>query len=338
MTKTKAQPQKTKAGLSDRYEVGFLKDLLEEMVLIRRFEEKASQCYGLRKIGGFCHLYIGQEAVCVGALAALDMNKDYVFTTYRDHGHAISCGMSCNEIMAELFGRIDGCSRGKGGSMHLFDEKKHFYGGHGIVGGHIPLAVGTAFKIQYLKEDGVVLCFFGDGAIHNGNFHEGMNLAQIWKCPVIFICENNQYGMGTDFRRVSSVDDFSVKAAGYGMPGKQVDGMDVLTVYEDVKTFVDRARAESLPALLEIKTYRYVGHSMSDPATYRSKEELQEHREQDPILILKNKMTAENLISEEEYKKIDKKCKAIAEESVNFAEESPEPAIETLYEDVLVGQ
>lgn len=332
---TQLDTGKTQMALNGNYKVDFLLKLLEEMIMIRRFEEKASQCYGLRKIGGFCHLYIGQEAVCVGAYATLDMMKDYVFTTYRDHGHAISAGMSCDVIMAELFGKIDGCSRGKGGSMHLFDREKHFYGGHGIVGAHIPLATGTAFKIKYVKENGVVLCFFGDGAIHNGAFHESMNLARIWNLPVIFICENNQYGMGTDFRRVSAVDDFSIKAVGYDMPGKQVDGMDVLAVYEDVKEAVERAREVGMPSLLEIKTYRYVGHSMSDPATYRSKDEVSEYREQDPILILKNKMLQGNLISEDAYKIIDDRCKQIAGDSVIFAEKSETPALETMYEDVL---
>jgi pyruvate dehydrogenase E1 component alpha subunit len=325
----------TEMALSETYENEFLLKLLEEMVLIRRFEEKASQCYGLRKIGGFCHLYIGQEAVCVGAFATLDMTKDYVYTTYRDHGHAISAGMNCDVIMAELFGKADGCSRGKGGSMHLFDKQKHFFGGHGIVGAHIPLATGTAFKIKYMKEDGVVLCFFGDGAIHNGAFHESMNLARIWKLPVLFICENNQYGMGTDFRRVSSVEDFSVKAAGYDMPGRQVDGMDVLKVYEEVKEAVELAREESMPSLLEIKTYRYVGHSMSDPATYRSKDEVSEYKEQDPILILKNKMLKDDSVTEKAYKTIDDRCKQIAEDSVKFAEQSQNPEMDTMYEDVL---
>lgn len=324
----------TETTLIKKYEKPFLVGLLEEMVLIRRFEEKAAQCYGLRKIGGFCHLYIGQEAVCTGAYATLDREKDYVLTTYRDHGHALSVGMDPNIVMAELFGKITGCSRGKGGSMHLFDKEKNFYGGHGIVGAHIPLATGVALKIKYLEEDGVVLCFFGDGAIHNGAFHESMNMARIWELPIIFICENNQYGMGTDFRRVSSVQDFSLKAEGYGLPGKQVDGMDVLSVYEDVKVAVERARTERIGALLEIKTYRYVGHSMSDPATYRSKDELNVHKQQDPILIYKDKLIGENIVSEDDYKQMDSKSKTIANEAVTFAEESDQPALETLYEDV----
>ena len=318
----------------DGYEPEFLNRLLEQMMLIRRFEEKAAQMYGLRKIGGFCHIYIGQEAVSTGSIAAIDLKKDYALTAYRDHGHAISVGMDPKIIMAELFGKITGCSRGKGGSMHLFDVDRHFYGGHGIVGAHIPLATGVALKVKYNNEDGVVLCFFGDGAIHQGSFHESLNMAALWKLPVVYICENNQYGMGTDFRRVSAVHDLSSLSASYNMPGKQVDGMDVLAVYENVGEAVKLARNDSQPSLLEIRTYRYMGHSMSDPATYRTKEELKMHKQQDPILILKDKMTAAGVISDEQYKQMDQKCKQTAAEAVEFAEASQAPAIETLYEDV----
>ncbi|MCD6392282.1 MAG: pyruvate dehydrogenase (acetyl-transferring) E1 component subunit alpha [Planctomycetes bacterium] len=304
------------------------------MVLIRRFEEKAAQMYGLRKIGGFCHIYIGQEAVSTGSIAAIDLKKDYALTAYRDHGHAISVGMAPKIIMAELFGKITGCSRGKGGSMHLFDVDRHFYGGHGIVGAHIPLATGVALKVKYNNEDGVVLCFFGDGAVHQGAFHESLNMAGVWKLPVVYICENNQYGMGTDFRRVSAVHDLSSLSTSYNMPGKQVDGMDVLAVYENVTEAVKLARNESQPSLLEIRTYRYMGHSMSDPATYRTKEELQKHKQQDPILILKGKMTATGAITDEQYKQMDQQCKQTVAEAVEFAEASRVPAIETLYEDV----
>ena len=319
-----------------KYNKDFLLPLLEQMILIRRFEERAAQAYGLKKIGGFLHLYIGQEAVAVGAIATLDLEKDYVFTAYRDHGHAIAVGSDPNKLMAELYGKIDGISRGKGGSMHFFDKQKHFMGGNGIVGAHIPLAAGTGLKIRYNKEKGVVLVFFGDGAIHQGSFHETLNLAKIWNLPVVFICENNQYGMGTDFRRVSSVDDFSVMGASYDIPGKQVDGMDILKVYEEVGQAVDRARRGNGPSFLEIRTYRYKGHSMSDPGTYRTKEELQEYKEQDPIQILKKALIAAELLSEEAYGQMDKSAKAIAREAADFAEKSPEPAIETLYEDVLV--
>jgi len=252
------------------YPPDFLHALLRQMLLIRRFEEQCAQSYGLRKIGGFCHLYIGQEAVAVGAIAALDLAKDYVLTAYRDHGHALACGMDPNVCMAELYGKVTGCSRGKGGSMHLFDVAHHMYGGNGIVGSHIPVATGVALKIRYRKEDGVVLCFFGDGAIHQGAFHESLNLAKIWQLPIIYMCENNQYGMGTDFRRVSAVDDFSIMGDSYGIPGAQVDGMNVLAVYEAVRAAAARARRDGCAAFLEIKTYRYKGHSMSDPAKYRT--------------------------------------------------------------------
>ncbi len=318
----------------DGYEPEFLKRLLEQMLLIRRFEEKAAQMYGLRKIGGFCHIYIGQEAVSTGSVAAIDLKEDYLLTAYRDHGHAISVGMDPKIIMAELFGRITGCSRGKGGSMHLFDVDRHFYGGHGIVGAHIPLATGVALKVKYANEDGVVLCFFGDGAVHQGSFHESLNMAGVWKLPVVYICENNQYGMGTDFRRVSAVHDLSSLSASYNMPGKQVDGMDVLAVYENVGEAVKLARDDLQPSLLEIRTYRYMGHSMSDPATYRTKEELQAQKQQDPILILKDKMTAGGIISDEQYKQMDQQCKQTVAEAIEFAESSQAPAIETLYEDV----
>ncbi len=316
------------------YEREFLSGLLEQMLQIRHFEEKSAQMYGLQKIGGFLHLYIGQEAVAVGSIAALDLVKDYVLTAYRDHAHALVCGMSPDAAMAELFGKITGCSRGKGGSMHFFDAEKHMYGGNGIVGGHIPVATGVAYKIKYMKEDGVVLCYFGDGAIHQGAFHESLNLAKIWNLPIVYICENNQYGMGTDFRRVSSVHDLSSMGAAYGIPGKQVDGMDVLEVHEATLEAVKQAK-EGLPSLLEMKTYRYKGHSMSDPGKYRTREELDEYRQQDPILILKTAMIKANLLTEEAYKDLNDKYKKIADDSVTFSENSPEPGLETMYEDLL---
>jgi pyruvate dehydrogenase E1 component alpha subunit len=317
-------------------EKAFRTELLRRMLLIRRVEEKSAQMYGLRKIGGFCHLYIGQEAVAVGAVAALDLKKDYVFTAYRDHGHALACGMDPKVVMAELYGKVTGCSRGKGGSMHMFDAEKHMMGGNGIVGAHIPVATGAALKIRYKKEDGVVLCFFGDGAIHQGSFHESLNLAKIWSLPIVYICENNHYGMGTDFRRVSSVTDFAKMGASYDIPGSQVDGMDVLKVYETVKQAAERARKEHQPSFIEAATYRYKGHSMSDPATYRTKEELEEYKNQDPILILKARMLEARQISNDQFDKIDAECKQISNDASQFAEDSPQPAIETLYEDVLV--
>ena len=313
----------------------FLRELLLSMLLIRRFEEKAGQLYGLQKIGGFCHLYIGQEAVAVGAVAALDLGRDYVVTAYRDHGHALACGMEPNAAMAELFGKATGCSRGKGGSMHFFDAGKHFLGGNGIVGAQIPVATGVALQIRYLQADGVVLCFFGDGAIHQGAFHESLNLAKIWQLPIVYICENNQYGMGTHFRRVSAVEDLSVRGAAYGIAGRQVNGMDVLEVHREVSRAVALARRENAPGFLEIKTYRYRGHSMSDPARYRTREELDSYREQDPILILKKQLLEAGRLSEEQYQEIDRLCRLQIDDAARFAEESPEPSLEDRFADVL---
>jgi len=331
-----APEKKTTSKTPGGSEKAFRTELLRQMLLIRRFEEKSAQMYGLRKIGGFCHLYIGQEAVAVGAVAALDLKDDYVLTAYRDHGHALACGMDPKAMMAELYGRQAGCSRGKGGSMHMFDVDKHMLGGNGIVGAHIPVATGVALKIKYKKENGVVLCFFGDGAIHQGSFHESLNLAKIWNLPIVYICENNQYGMGTDFLRVSSVTDFSKMGLSYDIPGSQMDGMDVLKVHAAVKEAADRARKEHQPSFIEAVTYRYKGHSMSDPATYRTKEELGEYKSQDPILILKAQMLKSKQLNNEEFDKIDAGCKRIGNEAVQFAEDSPQPAIEMLYEDVVV--
>ena len=319
----------------DRYQPAFLLKILEDMVLIRRFEEKAAQMYGLQKIGGFCHLYIGQEAVAVGSIAALDLSKDYVLTAYRDHGQALACGMDPKALMAELYGKSTGCSRGKGGSMHLFDVDKHMYGGNGIVGGHIPVATGVAFKLQYLQEDGVVLCYFGDGAIHQGAFHESLNLARIWNLPIVYICENNQYGMGTDFRRVSSVHDLSIMGQSYGIPGRQVNGMDVLEVHEATVEAVRQAKEQDLPAFLEIRTYRYKGHSMSDPGKYRTREELDEYRQQDPIILFKDTLIAAGLLTDAAYEEMDERCRRISDESADYAERSPQPEPEELYTDVL---
>jgi pyruvate dehydrogenase E1 component alpha subunit len=309
-------------------------DLLKQMLLIRRFEEKAAQMYGLRKIGGFCHLYIGQEAVAAGSIGALDLAQDYVVTAYRDHGHALACGIEPNAVMAELYGKKTGCSKGKGGSMHMFDKNRHMFGGNGIVGSQIPIAAGVGMKVKYKKEDGVVLCYFGDGAIHEGAFHETMNLAKIWDLPVIFICENNQYGMGTDFRRVSSVEDFSVMGASYGIEGKQIDGMDVLAVYQELSTATASVRRESRPLFYEIKTYRYRGHSMSDPAKYRTREELNSYKEQDPIIILQKILIEGKVAGEDEIAKMDDAAKKRCEEAVAFAESGEEPGPEALYEDV----
>jgi pyruvate dehydrogenase E1 component alpha subunit len=316
------------------HDKAFLHRLLADMLRIRRFEEKAGQMYGIKKIGGFCHLYNGQEAVAVGSVAALDLARDYVLTAYRDHGHALACGMDPKSIMAELFGKATGCSRGKGGSMHLFDAERHMLGGNGIVGAQIPVATGVAFASRYRGDGGVTLCFFGDGAIHQGSFHESLNQAKVWKLPIVYICENNQYGMGTRFDRVSSVQDFARMGVAYDIPGKRIDGMNVLTVFEEVSAAVESAR-EGNPMLIEARTYRYRGHSMSDPATYRTKDEVEDYRRQDPILILKAAMEERALLSAEEYASLDEAARKQADESVAFAEASPEPALETLTQDVL---
>lgn len=325
----------SKKKLTAKYDSETVLNLLERMLLIRRFEEKSSMMYGLRKIGGFCHLYIGQEAVAAGTIAALDLERDYVVTAYRDHGHALACGMDPKSIMAELYGKKTGCSKGKGGSMHLFDSDLHMYGGNGIVGSQIPVATGVGLKIKYRKEKGVVLCYFGDGAIHQGAFHESMNLAKIWDLPVIYICENNHYGMGTDFRRVSSVHDFSVMGNSYDIEGKQLDGMDVMTVYDEMTTAVASLRENPRPLFYEIQTYRYKGHSMSDPAKYRTKEELKSFQDQDPIIILQKLLVEESLTDEETLKAMDKRIKQRCQEAVDFAEKSEEPPMEALYHDVL---
>jgi pyruvate dehydrogenase E1 component alpha subunit len=319
----------------ERASARFEKDLLGKMLLIRRFEEKAAQMYGLKKIGGFCHLYIGQEAAGVGAISAIDLATDYTVGAYRDHGYALACGMDPRGLMAELFGKATGVSKGKGGSMHFFDAQRHMFGGNGIVGAQIPVATGVALKCRYRKDGGVVLCWFGDGAIHQGSFHESLNMAKIWNLPIIYICENNQYGMGTDFRRVSSVTDFVVMGHSYGIPGKQVNGMDVLEVYREVKEAAARVRTESTPMFLEIKTSRYRGHSMSDPAKYRTPEELESYKKQDPLLIMKSRMEESGNLTDGQYEAMDAECKALCDDAVKFAEESVEPEPSALYEDVL---
>jgi pyruvate dehydrogenase E1 component alpha subunit len=326
----KAAASKKIKSPTKKQKLGFM----EQMLLIRRFEEKAALGYGLRKIRGFCHLYIGQEAVAVGAIGALDLKKDYVAAAYRDHGQALACGMDPDGLMAELYGKAGGCSAGLGGSMHFFSAEKHFLGGNGIVGAHIPIATGVGLKIAYNDEDGVALCFFGDGAIHQGSFHESLNLASIWNLPVVYICENNFYGMGTAFERVSAVTDLSSYAASYNMPGRQVDGMDVLSVYHDVSEAVEHARKKRRPALLEVRTYRYKGHSMSDPAKYRSSEEVESYRQRDPILILKDDMTAAGQLTDDEFEKMDKAAADRAEKAVEFAENDPEPELDARFEHV----
>ena len=278
---------RTDTGL-DPTRTEFYRELLRQMLLIRRFEERAAEAYALGQIGGFCHLYIGQEAVAAGAISPL-REDDYVITSYRDHGQALVRGMSARSVMAELFGKGTGCSKGKGGSMHLFDAATNFMGGHGIVGGQIPLGAGLAFAVKYRGGDQVCACFFGDAAVNIGSFHETLNIAALWKLPVIFICENNRYGMGTALARASSVEDASQRACAYDMASAVVDGMDVLAMHQAMSEAIERARTESKPTLLDVRTYRFVGHSMSDPShgVYRTQEEVErEKSENDPIVLL----------------------------------------------------
>ncbi|HYR55971.1 MAG TPA: pyruvate dehydrogenase (acetyl-transferring) E1 component subunit alpha [Myxococcaceae bacterium] len=309
--------------------------MYRSMVLLRRFEERAGQQYGLGKIAGFCHLYIGQEAVAVGALEAIRPD-DYVISAYRDHGQALARGADPGMVMAELFGRSTGYSKGKGGSMHLFDVEHHFYGGFAIVGAQIPLATGMAFASRYRNEDRVTVCFFGDAAANQGAFHESLNMASKWKLPVVYICENNRYGMGTDFSRVSAEADISKRACAYAMRGEQVDGMDVLKVYDAVKDCAEYARAGRGPVLLEARTYRYRGHSMADPATYREKSEVESERKNDPIPKLREYIIRTKAGTEAELDTIDAEIKKVVDQAIKFADESPEPSEEELWHDTIV--
>jgi pyruvate dehydrogenase E1 component alpha subunit len=308
--------------------------LLETMQLIRAFEEKSGQMYGLRKIGGFCHLYTGQEAVATGAISVLDLTKDYVLTAYRDHGHALASGMEPSPLMAELFGKLTGSSRGKGGSMHFFSAEKHMLGGNGIVGAQIPIAAGVALAQAYEGTGGATLCFFGDGAFHQGALHESFNLAKIWKLPIVYIVENNQWGMGTSWKKVSAQTDFAATAAAYSMKGLVCDGMDVLNVREVVGEAVDEARKGN-PVFVEARTYRYKGHSMSDPQKYRSRDEVDEYRQRDPIVFLRSRMEEAGLIGEREWGAIVQRTEELVEEAVRFAETSPEPSLGELFTDIL---
>lgn len=312
-------------------------ELLRSMLLQRRFEERTAEAYALGKIGGFCHLYIGQEAVSTGAISVL-RDDDYIITTYRDHGQALARGMSGRGIMAELFGRKDGVARGKGGSMHLFDRNLNFLGGHGIVGGHVPLATGVAFAIKYRGGDQVVVCFMGESVVNTGAFHEALNMASLWKLPAVFIIENNRYGMGTALERASSIHDIYERGAAYDMARGQVDGQDVFKVREAVGEAVERARKEQLPTLLEVRTYRFMGHSMSDAVsgTYRTKAELDEYMKRDPISVLRAYMEDAGELSEEDITKMDEEVKAEVQDAWDFADTNPEPPLESLHEDVLV--
>ena len=307
-----------------------------EMLLIRRFEEKAGQMYGMGLIGGFCHLYIGQEAVVVGMQNALSLG-DSVITSYRDHGHMLACGMDPKGVMAELTGRSGGYSRGKGGSMHMFSKAEHFYGGHGIVGAQMPLGTGLAFANRYRGTDRVSVTYCGDGAINQGQVYESFNMAALWKLPVIYVIENNKYGMGTSVQRASASTDLYKRGAAYGIPGKQIDGMDVIATHEAAEEAVAHARAGKGPMILEMMTYRYRGHSMSDPAKYRTKEEVAKMRtEHDPIDLIRKRLIDGNLTSEDVLKAIDKEVKDLVSAAAEFAQESPEPDPSEVWTDVLL--
>ncbi|MBL6929555.1 MAG: pyruvate dehydrogenase (acetyl-transferring) E1 component subunit alpha [Rhodospirillales bacterium] len=307
-----------------------------EMLLIRRFEEKAGQLYGMGLIGGFCHLYIGQEAVIVGMHSAAGEN-DTLVTSYRDHGHMLACGMDPGGVMAELTGRVGGYSKGKGGSMHMFSREANFFGGHGIVGAQVPIGTGLGFGHKYKGDGGVAYAYFGDGAVNQGQIYESFNMAALWKLPVVFVIENNQYGMGTAIARASASTELYRRGDAYGIPGIQVDGMDVIEVRKAGAKAAAHCRAGKGPMVLEMKTYRYRGHSMSDPAKYRSKEEVSKvRRESDPIDNLRAKLIEHKFADEATLKEIDREIKAAVTAAADFAQQSPEPDPSELYTDVLV--
>jgi pyruvate dehydrogenase E1 component alpha subunit len=316
-------------------DAGTCRELLRTMAVIRRFEEEAGRQYQRAKIGGFLHLAVGEEATIVGTTSVM-RDEDYLIGTYRTHGHAIARGTDPKRVMAELFGRVDGTSRGRGGSMHIFDLEKRFMGGYGIVGGNLPLAAGLGLASDYKGEDSVTVCMFGDGASNTGNFGETMNLAALWSLPVVFLVENNLYGMGTSVERHSAVTDLSRKAEGYGVPGIRIDGMDVLAVREKVAEHIEIARSERRPTLIEAFTYRFRGHSAADPEVYREKEEVEEWRKKDPILSFAERLKSEDVISDDELEEIKGEADKVVTEAVEFADDSPEPPLESLYENLYV--
>ncbi|MCE8523667.1 pyruvate dehydrogenase (acetyl-transferring) E1 component subunit alpha [Ruegeria pomeroyi] len=328
MTATRKTSRKSNTSAEE------LKHYYREMLLIRRFEEKAGQLYGMGLIGGFCHLYIGQEAVVVGLEAAAE-EGDKRITSYRDHGHMLACGMEPGGVMAELTGREGGLSKGKGGSMHMFSKEKHFYGGHGIVGAQVPLGAGLAFADKYLDNGRVTFTYFGDGAANQGQVYETFNMAALWKLPVVFVIENNQYAMGTAQKRSTSSPDIYTRGEAFGIPGETVDGMNVLSVKEAGEKAVAHCRAGKGPYILEVKTYRYRGHSMSDPAKYRTREEVQKVREQsDPIEMVREMLLSGKHATEDDLKAIDKEIKEIVNQAAEFSKESPEPSVDELWTDI----
>lgn len=336
-TKTKSQSESAAKGSKG----GFSKETYlfwyEKMQLMRKFEEKAGQLYGMQKIKGFCHLYIGQEACAAGAVTALTPDDKWI-TAYRDHGHPLALGSDPNALMAELFAKETGISKGKGGSMHFFDKEKNFFGGHGIVGGQIPLGAGIAFAEKYNKTGNLCICYMGDGAVRQGAFHEALNLAMLWKLPVIFVIENNGYAMGTSVQRTSNVTELYTLGEAYDMPSEPVDAMDVEEVHHAVARAAERARAGEGPTLLEFRTYRYKGHSMSDPARYRTKQELEEYKLRDPIEVVRKRILDKKLATEKDLEAIDQQVMAQVDESVKFAEESKFPDASEALKDIYVQQ
>jgi len=310
-----------------------LRAMLYQMVLGRRFEEKCAEVYRMGKIGGFCHLYIGQEAIAVGSMMALE-SSDMVITAYRDHVQAMVKGISPESVMAELYGKEGGCVKGKGGSMHMFSKELGFYGGHGIVGGQIGVGTGMAYASKYKKTGQVVLCFFGEAAVNQGIFHESLNMAQLWRLPIVYICENNQYGMGTSQERAMSTRNIAKKAEAFEMANEFVDGMDVMAVRDASQRAIERARNENEPTLLEIRAYRFMGHSMSDPGNYRTREEIAKYQERDPIVLFKDSLKQAGVLTDKDFEKIEQEAMDATEKAIKFADESPYPNESELLTDV----
>ena len=310
-----------------------LRKMLYQMVLGRHFEEKCAEVYRMGKIGGFCHLYIGQEAIAVGSMMALEPS-DMVITSYRDHVQAMVKGIPPEAVMAELYGKEGGCVKGKGGSMHMFSREHEFYGGHGIVGGQIGVGTGMAYAAKYKNTGQVTLCFFGEAAVNQGIFHESLNMAALWKLPIIYICENNEYGMGTSQRRAMSISSVARKGDGYGIANEFVDGMDVMAVREATLRAIERARNESLPTLLEIRAYRFMGHSMSDPGNYRTRDEIAKYQERDPIVLFKDSLKEAGVLSEKDFEKVQQEAVEATDRALKFADESPLPDESELLTDV----
>ena len=329
-------PRKNISKTKNNYDMDLLREMYTKMLLIRRFEEKAGQLYGMGQIGGFCHLYIGQEAVVVGIQSA-QIEGDSIVTSYRDHGHMIACDMDPRGVMAELTGRKDGYSKGKGGSMHMFSREKGFFGGHGIVAAQVPIGTGLAFSHKYNETNNVCITYFGDGAANQGQVYESYNIASLWKLPVIFVIENNKYGMGTSVNRSSAGENLSDRGNAYGIKSEIVDGMDIIAVRDSAIRAMDYCRSGKGPYILEMKTYRYRGHSMSDPAKYRTRDEVEKIRKNyDPIENIKE-LLAKNGLNEVEIKNIDSEIKVIIADAAKFAQESPEPSVEELYTDITVN-